>query len=173
MALRTYLGDLEEGLGDINDTRHLLDIADAGLDGLGVVLPRLVEDALDLLVLGISPLRVGRATELDERSPRREEAEGDDGLLVHDVVLAADGIGGKTGGAGQDGGLGDETVAGERVDDGLGLLLGVLRGDIGRVAGGRDRAQRGEGPAGHGRPEEVVGACSTRWACVSEPARAN
>jgi hypothetical protein len=127
----TYLGNLEKGLGDVNDAGHLLDILDAVLDGLGVVGTRGIQDVLDLVRLGVGPLAVRRTTELDEGAPDAEEAEGNDGLLVDDVVLVADGVDGKTRGRREDGRLGDQAAAGERIDDGLRLGLGVDRGDVG------------------------------------------
>lgn len=117
--------------------------------------PSLVEDVLDLVVLAVGPLRVQRTDVLDETTPDGEKAEGHDGLLVHHVVLIADGVNGETGSAGEDGGLGEEAAAGERIDDGLGLLLGVLGRDAGRVAGGRERGESRHGSSGDGRPEKV------------------
>lgn len=104
-----------------------------------------------LLDLTLSPLLVGRTTVLGNGSEDAEQTEGGHGFLVHDIELIADGRNGETGGGGEDGGLGNEGVAGERVEDRLSLLLGVLRGDVGgrtrRGQGGRDRSDvaRGEG----------------------------
>lgn len=50
-----------------------------------------VQDVLDLIGLAVGPLAVHGATELDERTPNAEEAEGDDGLLIDDVKLVGDG----------------------------------------------------------------------------------
>lgn len=147
-----YLGNLEHGLGDVDNAAHLLDVLDAGLDGLGVVGTSGVEDALDLLVLALGPLLVGRATVLDETTPDGEQADGDDGLLVHDIVLGGEGVDGETGGGGEDGGLAQHAVAGEGVEDALGLLLGLLGRDAGAgmAGGGKSR----ESSAGDGRSEE-------------------
>lgn len=71
-----------------------------------------VQDPLDLIVLGLRPLRVHGTTELDQSTPYAEKAEGDDGLLVDDIVLAADGVDGEAGGGGENGGFGDDRVAG-------------------------------------------------------------
>src|SRR5699024_286612 len=106
-----YLGDLEETLGDVDDARHLLHVRHAALDGVGVVGPRLVQDVLDLLVLRIRPRRVRGATVLDDGAPGKQETEGNNGLLVHDVVLVADGVRGETGDAGENRRLGDEAAA--------------------------------------------------------------
>ncbi|KAI9171288.1 nucleolar complex protein [Paramyrothecium foliicola] len=141
------------GLGDVNNTAHLLDTLNAGLDGLGVVGASAVKDVLDLLVLGLGPLLVGRATVLDEATPDGEQADGDDGLLVDDVVLVADGVDAQGGGAAEDGGLAEQAAAGESIDDALGLLLGVLGGHVARVAHGSAGHGR-EGSAGKSRSEE-------------------
>lgn len=148
-----YLGNSEESLGVVNDRRHLLDVLDAGLDGLSVVGTGRVQDVLDLVGLLIGPLLVERTTELDETTPNGEQAEGDDGLLVHDIVLVGDGVDGETGGGGEDGGLGHEVAAGKGVDDGLGLGLGVLGGEVRRVAGASDGAERGEDAGDDAGPE--------------------
>lgn len=71
-----------------------------------------VQDTLDLVVLGLRPLLVHGTTELDQSGPDTEKAEGDHGFLVDDIVLAADGVDGETGGGGEDGGFGDDRVAG-------------------------------------------------------------
>lgn len=131
-----YLGNLEQALGDINDTLHLLDALDAVLDGLGVVGTGSVQDAGDLLVLPLSPLPVQGTSILDDGAPDTQQTEGDDGLLVDNVVLVAEGVDGQAGGGRQDGALGDEGASGKGVEDRLGLLLGVLGGHIGSVAGG-------------------------------------
>lgn len=163
MPYFAYLGNLEHGLGDVDNGAHLLDVLDAGLDGLGVVGTGGVEDALDLLGLALSPLLVGGATVLDESTPGGQEAEGDDGLLVHDVVLAGEGIDAEASAGGEDGRLAHEAVAGEGVEDALGLLLGVLGGHIAaRVAGRGGGGQSRESSAGDGRSEERSSACSRR-----------
>ena len=165
-----YLGNSKESLGVVDDTRHLLDVLDAGLDGLGVVGAGRVQDVLDLVALLIGPLLVKGTTELDEATPDREQAEGDDGLLVHDIVLVGDGVDGKTGGGGEDGGLGNEVAAGKGVDDGLGLGLGVLGREAGRVAGGSDGAERREGAGNDAGPEagspygnDAPGSATVSW----------
>lgn len=154
-----YLGDLEQALGDVNDAAHLLDAVDAGLDGLGVVGTGSVQDTGNLLVLALSPLAVHGASVLDDGTPNTQQAESDDGLLVDDIVLVAEGVDGQTGGGGQDGGLGHERVAGQGIQNRLSLLLGVLGGNIGRlaVAGG------GEG----GDSRESSG--RDRWAQTGSP----
>ena len=153
-SCRTYLGNLEQGLGNVNNAGHQLDIADAGLDGGGVVGTGLVEDVLDLVVLGLGPLGVHGTAILDEGAPDGEQGDGDDGLLVDDVVLVADGVSAQGGGGREDGRLGDEGVARKGIDERLRLLLGLLGGHVGDVAGGNGR-DGGQGAPGDGRPEEV------------------
>lgn len=155
----TNLGNLEERLGDVNNTAHLLNALNAGLDGLSVVGTSAVQDVLDLLVLALGPLLVGRATVLDQTTPDSQQADGDDGLLVDDVVLVADGVDAQGGGAAQDGGLAKQAATGEGVEDALGLLLGVLGGHVAGVAHGSAGHGR-EGSAGQSRSEER-GACRT------------
>jgi hypothetical protein len=137
-----YLGHLEEGLGDVNDTRHLLDIHDAVLDGLRMVGTRRVQDVLDLLGLRLGPLLVHGTTKLDQGTPDAEKAEGNNRLLVDDIVLVADGVDRETGSRREDGRLGDQAAARERIDDGLRLGLGILDRDVRGLAG------RGEGGDG-------------------------
>lgn len=149
----SYLGNLKQTLGDVNNTTHLLHVVDAGLDGLGVVGTGAVEDVLDLLVLRLSPGLVAGATVLDEACPDGEQADGNDRLLVHDVVLIAEGVDAETGGAAEDGSLAEQAASGERVEDALGLLLGLLGRDVAGVANGGGGESR-ECSAGDGRSEE-------------------
>jgi hypothetical protein len=153
LKLGGFLGNGEEVLGNVDDTGHLLDVLNASLDGLSVVRPGAVEDVLDLLVLSLSPGLVAGTTVLDETTPDGEQADSDDGLLVHDVVLAAQGVDAEGSAGAEDGGLADEAVTGEGIEDALGLLLGLLGGDIARVADGSGGDGR-EGTAGDGRSEE-------------------
>lgn len=132
----SYLGNLEQALGDVDDTLHLLDALDAVLDGLGVVGTGSIQDASNLLVLALSPLPVHGTGILDDGTPDAQQTESDDGLLVDDIVLVAEGVDGQAGSGGQDGALGDEGVSGKGIEDGLGLLLGVLSGHVGGVSGG-------------------------------------
>lgn len=140
-----YLGNLKEALGNIDNTAHLLHAVDAGFDGLGVVGTGSVQDIGNLLVLPIGPFAVHGTEVLDDGGPDAQQTEGDDGLLVDDIVLVAEGVNGQPGDGGHDGGLGDERVAGQGIENGLGLLLWVLGRDA------RDVAVRGRGEAGDGR----------------------
>ena len=124
LASLAYLGNLEQGLGDVNDTAEVLDALDALLHGLGVVGAGAVQDARDLLDLLLGVVGPGRAGVLADSPEDGEQREGDDGLLVDDVELVADGGDRDTGTGGEDGGLAQEVAAGEGVDDALGLLLG-------------------------------------------------
>lgn len=134
LKLGSLLGDFEEGLGNINDTSHLLDVLNALLDGLGVVGPGRVQDTADLLNLGVGPLSVHWSSILADGVEDGEEGESDNGLLVDDVVLVGEGVDSGASGGGKDGGLGDEGVAWKGIDDGLSLLLWLLSWDAGGVA---------------------------------------
>jgi len=151
-----YLGNLEEGLGDVDDAAEVLDALDALLDGLGVVGAGRVQDAGDLLDLLVGVVGPGRAGVLADGPEDGEQREGDDGLLVDDVELVANGSDGQTGAGGQDGGLGEGAVAGDGdgLHDALGLLLGVLL--RGLEAG--LRGERWDGAKREGRAE-TGGAC--------------
>lgn len=166
-----YLGDLKEGLGDVDNAAHLLDVLNAGLDGLGVVGSGAVEDVLDLLVLSLGPLLVGRAAVLEQTSPDGQQAHGNNRLLVHDVVLIAEGIDAEAGGTAEEGGLADEAAAGKGVDDALGLLLGLLGGHVARVSHGGGRNRRGG--SGDGGSEEGRCACSFKLLSLSASRRTN
>lgn len=157
-AVASHLGNLEEGLGDVNDTAEVLDALDALLDSGGVVLAGSVQDAGDLVGLLLRILSPGRSGVLGNGPEDGQEREGDNGLLVDDVELVADSGDTETGAGGEDGGLGEGAVAGDgyRVEDGLGLLLGVLLGQVGVVAG-----LDGDGGQGAERERwaETGGAC--------------
>lgn len=86
-----YLRNLEQLLGDFDNVAQRLDILDPFLDGAGVVAPGLVEDVLDLLDLTIRPLLVHGTTVLEDAVEDGQQAEGDDGFLVQDIKLVADG----------------------------------------------------------------------------------
>lgn len=112
-----------------------------------------VQDVLVLLDLTLSPLAVHGTTVLRSGSEDAEKTESSHGFLVHDVEFVADGGDRDTGSGGKEGGLGDQRVSGHSIKDGLGLLLGVLGGDVGVEASrgqvgsdGSDSA-RGEGRA--------------------------
>ena len=137
-APKTHLGNLKEGLGDVNNTTHLLDVLNALLDGLSVVGTGRVQNATDLLNLGVGPLSVHWSRILSNSEEDGEKGESDNGLLVDDVVLVGEGVDSGSGGGGEDGGLGDEGVAREGIEDGLGLLLWLLSWD-GRLVSGQSR----------------------------------
>jgi hypothetical protein len=82
-----------------------------------VVLAGRVEDTLHLLVLTLGPILVGGATVVSDGPEDGAEGQHDDGLLVDDVDLIADGGDGDTGAGGEDGGLGRQIAAGQRVED--------------------------------------------------------
>lgn len=134
----SYLGNLEESLGDVNDTAEVLHSVNARLDGRSVVFPRRVEDACNLRIGLFCPLLVGRTSIFANGPENGQQAKGDDGFFVDDVELVADSCDGDTGTGRENGGLGDEAVAREGVEDGLGLLLGLLCWDVGVEAGRGD-----------------------------------
>lgn len=151
-----YLGNSKELLGDINNTRELLDVANARLDSVGVVGTSSVQDVLVLVDLALRPLLIRGATVLGDGSEDTEDTEENNGFLVENIEFVADGSDGKTGRSGESGGLGNQAVAGDRIEDRLGLLLRVLAGDVGvhtdrgegtsdggEVAGGKNRPQPG------------------------------
>lgn len=107
------LGNFKKLLGNLNDTTELLDILNAGLDGIGVVGTSRVQNILVLLRLTLSPLSVHGATIFAESSEDTEQTECDYGFLVQHVELVADGGNGETGSGRQDRGLGDERAPGE------------------------------------------------------------
>lgn len=156
--MNSYLGHLEESLGDVDNSSHLLDVVNAALDSLGVVGTGAVEDVLDLLVLALGPRLVSGTAVLDETTPNGQQADGHDGLLVHDVVLIADGVDTETSGTAEVGSLAEEAASGERVDDALSLLLGLLGGNVAGVADGSGGHGR-DGSAGEDRSEKGS-ACS-------------
>lgn len=86
----TNLGNIEELLGDLDNTAKLLDILNAGLDGIGVVGTSRVQDILVLLGLTLSPLSVHGTTVHADSSEDTEQTESDDGFLVQHVKLVAD-----------------------------------------------------------------------------------
>ena len=113
-------------------------------------------DLLNLLVGIVSPRRTGVFRDSPEDGQERER---DDGLLVDDVELVADGCDTQAGAGGQNSGLGEGAASGhgDGLQDGLSLLLGVLLGQIGVEAGlGGDGGQGAE----RERWAETGGACS-------------
>ena len=123
-ASMAYLGHLKEVLGDLDYSAKILDTLDPLLYGRGVVLPGAVEDVLDLVGLTLGPLLVSWTSVDGNTGVDGEEASQNNGLLVDDVKLVADGGNGNTGASGEDGGLGEKVAARQRVEDALGLLLG-------------------------------------------------
>lgn len=107
-TIQTYLGDGKQLLGDVNDTTHLLDVLNAGLDGRGVVGTGSVQNVLDLVDLSFGPLLVHWSTVLSNGEEDAAQAESDDGLLVHDIVLVAEGVDSGTGSGRENGSLGDQ-----------------------------------------------------------------
>lgn len=156
-----YLGNLEEGLGDVNDTAEVLDAGDALLDGRGVVGAGRVQNARDFVNLLLGVAGPGGAGVVSDSPEDGQQAEGDDRLLVDDVELVADGGYTETGTGRENSGLGDGAVSGDgdRIKHGLSLLLGVLLGHIGVVAGRRDLGRDGRECAERECWAETSGAC--------------
>lgn len=149
-----YLGNSEQLLGNVNNTRKLVDVVNALLDRVRVVGPGGVQDILEVLNLGIGPLLVCRTTVLGNTNEDAHDAEKSDGLLIDDVQFVADGGDRETGSGGKRSGLGDQAVTGNRVEKRLGLLLGLFGGDIRVRAGRSDVAGDGSDIAGgQSRPQ--------------------
>ncbi|KAI3477601.1 hypothetical protein L1887_60641 [Cichorium endivia] len=101
------------------------------------------------------PLLVGAGDGAADEDSKDERTDEDNGLLVGDVDLLADGDGGETGTEGDPAGLADERVAGERVDDGAGTGLGrglVAVQSDGSNRGGSTGGDRGSGKGEGGHP---------------------
>lgn len=150
----TCLGDSEEVLGGLDDTTEVRDAADAALDGVGVVVTRSVQDVLDLVGVVLSELLVHGADVVVDTEVDGHEREEDNGLLVDDVELVADGGDGKTSTGGENANLGGDAVTGEGVQDGLCGLLGLLLRDLGVLlarGGGREGEGGRGGAEGDGR----------------------
>jgi len=168
----TCLGDGEQVLGGLDDTAEVRDAADAALDGVGVVVTRGVQDVLDLVGVVLGKLLVHGADIVVDTKVDGEEREEDNGLLVDDVELVADRGDGETSTGGKNTDLGSDGVTGQRVEDGLGDLLGLLLGDLRSVlasgGGGREGGDgRRDGAEGEGRTGPD-GAC---WGSVGAIAR--
>jgi hypothetical protein len=133
----SHLGNLEQGLGDVNDTAEVLDALDALLDSGGVFLAGSVQDTRDLIHLLLRIVSPCRSSVLGNGPEDGQEREGDNGLLVYDVELVANSGDTETGSGRENSGLSEGAVAGDgyRVEDGLSLLLGVLLGQVRVVAG--------------------------------------
>lgn len=127
LELGGLLGKSVEGLGDLDDILHLTDLINAVLDGGLVVDAGLLEDGADLVNVDIGPLVEGLTGSLDDTAEGSSESEEDQGLLVEDVDLLGDQVGGGTSNSGDVSSLGDQRAAGEGVNDALGL---GLRGDL-------------------------------------------
>jgi hypothetical protein len=151
---KSYLGNSEKLLGDLNNAGHLGDVVDTLLNSVGVVGTGSIQDILVLLDLTLGPLGVSGATVLANSGEDRQQTESGDGLLVHDVQLIADGGDGQTSGGREGSGLGDQGVAGDGVENGLGLLRGILGGNVGgRARGGQAGSDGRDTTGGKGRPK--------------------
>lgn len=153
-----YLGHREEGLSDVNDTAEVLDALDARFDGRGVVGTSSVQDAGDLIGLLLRIVAPSGTSVLCDSPEDGQERQRNNGLLVDNVELIADSGHTETSSGREHSSLGEGAVSGngDRVHQRLGLLLGVLLGHIGLVAG-----LRGDGweAAERERWAETGGAC--------------
>jgi hypothetical protein len=158
LSIGPYLGNLEEGLSDVDDTAEVLYALDARLDGRGVVGTGSVQDAGDLVGLLLCVVSPSGTSVLGNGPEDGQERQRNNGLLVDNVELIADGSHAKTSTGGEHSGLGEGAVSrhGDCLHQRLGLLLGVLLGHIGLVAG-----LRGDGweAAERERWAETGGAC--------------
>ena len=75
---RTYLGNLEELLGDLNDITQGLDILDARFDGICVTILCCVHDIFDLLNLASRPFIVHRPPVFEDTVEDTQQAESHD-----------------------------------------------------------------------------------------------
>jgi hypothetical protein len=157
-VVRSYLGNLEQGLGDVNDTAEILNALDALLDGRGVVGTGGVQDAGDLVGLLLRIVAPRGTSVLCDSPEDGQERQSNNRLLVDDVELIADGSHAETSTCREHGGLGEGAVAGDGdgVHQRLGLLLGVLLRHIGVVA---DLGGHGWESAERERWAESGGAC--------------
>jgi hypothetical protein len=87
----SYLRDLEQRFGNIDNIAHLADGLNTVLDGLCMIDPSRVQDIADLVDLTLGPLLVHRPSVFGDGHKGREQAEGNDSLLVHDIELVRDG----------------------------------------------------------------------------------
>jgi len=126
----TNLGDSKEAFCNVDDTAEVLDAVDPGPDGVGVVLPSGVQDVLDLVAVAVGPLLVHRTSVVTDSPKDAEQRDHDNGLLVDNVELIGNRGDGETGSCGEECGLGDQAVAGQSIDDGLSLGLGVVGGEV-------------------------------------------
>lgn len=132
-----HLGNLKEGLGDVDDTTEVLDALNALLDSGSVVLAGRVQDAGDLFGLLLRIFSPRRSSIFGDGPEDGQQRESNNGLLVDDVELVANSGDTQTSAGGEHSSLGEGAVSrhGYRVEHRLGLLLGVLLGHIGVVAG--------------------------------------
>jgi len=124
-----------------------------------VVVPRGIQNVLDLVVVALSPLLVHRTTIVSDSPEDGEQRKRNNGLLVDDVDLVADGRNGETCTGGQDGRLGGNAATRERVNNGLSLRLGVVLRHVGLEAGGDEGSVGGGYGAGGQSRSDTGGAC--------------
>lgn len=148
----------EKVLGNVNNTAETPDVVDPLLDGVGVLGPGGVQDALNLVGVAVGPLLVHGSSVVSDGPEDAEERDHDNGLLVDNVDLVADRGNGQTGTGGQDRRLGGKAAAGQRVQNGLCPRLGVRGGDIGGTASTGQRSRDGRESSRDERWSEAGGA---------------
>jgi hypothetical protein len=120
-----------------------------------------VQDAVDLVNLRLRIAGPGGAGVVSDSPEDGQQAKRDDGFLVDDVELVANGSHAETSTGGQNGGLGDGAVAGDRyrIEQRLRLFLRVL-GQVRVVTGRGDLGREGWEGAERECGTETGGACS-------------
>ena len=136
-----------------------------------MVFTRCVQDPRVLVCRRIRPLLVHRPGVVVHRPVDRQQAEGDDGLLVDNVDLIGDSGDAQPGTGGQNGGFGDETVARQGIENGLRCIFRVFGGNGGRLGGrvgefGAAGSEGGRGGEG-GAKECWAGGADGAWESVS------
>lgn len=125
LELDGLLGHGKEVLGGLDDILELVDVTDSLLDGVGVLVSGGVEDGSHVLNVSIGPRGVTRASELGDNNNKGGKDTENDGLIVDNVQLVGDGVDGSEDTGGEHTSLGQNVVAGDGVQDGGGLGLGV------------------------------------------------
>lgn len=167
----SHLGHGKQVLGNVNDAAQVLDAVDARLDGIGVLVARRVQDALDLIMVALGPLSVHGASVGVDTPVDGQEGEEDDALLVDDVELVADGRNGQAGARGQDGRLGGDAVAREGVEDRRRGILGLFLRHAGLEAGGGGGEGGGQWGGGSEREGGTEAGGAWRWSVSGFHAR--
>lgn len=125
LELSGFAGELEQGLGNIDQILHLTGFVDAALNSQLVVSASLVQDTLDTLNVLAGHVVVGFAEVLEQDGQETTGGDKDKSFFVEDIDFLGNEESGETGAESDETSLGDERVAGKRVNDAGSLLLGV------------------------------------------------